>query len=85
MPGQLSRPPPVPVVWVLAVLAIMIIAVPACADAPVFAAAPGATVDELLARVRNLNPELAAAALERESAAAKIYPAGALDDPMVNL
>src|SRR5438876_10045802 len=85
MPRQLSRPPPVPpVVWVLAV-AIMIIAAPACADAPVFAAAPGATVDELLGRVRNLNPELAAAALEREAAVAKIYPAGALDDPMVNL
>jgi outer membrane protein TolC len=46
---------------------------------------PGATVNELLARVRNLNPELAAAALEREAAVAKIYPAGALDDPMVNL
>src|SRR5216684_8057715 len=45
----------------------------------------GATVNELLARVRNLNPELAAAALEREAAVAKIYPAGALDDPMVNL
>jgi cobalt-zinc-cadmium efflux system outer membrane protein len=47
--------------------------------------APGATVDTLLARVRNFNPELAAAALEREAAVAKIYPAGALDDPMVNL
>jgi outer membrane protein TolC len=46
---------------------------------------PGASVNELLARVRNLNPELAAAALEREAAVAKIYPAGALDDPMVNL
>src|SRR5690348_13900704 len=47
--------------------------------------APGATVDDLLTRVRKFNPELAAAALERESAVAKIYPAGALDDPMVNL
>jgi cobalt-zinc-cadmium efflux system outer membrane protein len=46
---------------------------------------PGATVDELLARVRQFNPELAAAALDREAAVAKIYPAGALDDPMVNL
>jgi outer membrane protein TolC len=46
---------------------------------------PGATINELLARVRNLNPELAAAALEREAAVAKIYPAGALDDPMVNV
>jgi cobalt-zinc-cadmium efflux system outer membrane protein len=47
--------------------------------------APGATVNDLLARVRKFNPELAAAALEREAAVAKIYPAGALDDPMVNL
>jgi outer membrane protein, heavy metal efflux system len=46
---------------------------------------PGATIDDLLARVRKFNPELAAAALEREAAVAKIYPAGALDDPMVNL
>jgi outer membrane protein TolC len=37
------------------------------------------------ALVRNFNPELAAAALDREAAVAKIYPAGALDDPMVNL
>jgi outer membrane protein TolC len=46
---------------------------------------PGATVDDLLARVRKFNPEVAAAALDREAAVAKIYPAGALDDPMVNL
>jgi outer membrane protein TolC len=46
---------------------------------------PGVTVDDLLARVRRFNPELAAAALDREAAVAKIYPAGALDDPMVNL
>ena len=47
--------------------------------------APGATVDDLLARVRRFNPELAAAALDREAAVAKIYPAGALDDPMISL
>ena len=47
--------------------------------------APGATVDDLLARVRRFNPELAAAALDREAAVAKIYPASALDDPMVSL
>jgi outer membrane protein TolC len=46
---------------------------------------PGATVDDLLARVRKFNPELAAAALDREAAVAKIYPAGALDNPMVSL
>lgn len=48
-------------------------------------AAPGATVEEFLALVRNVNPDLAAAALERAQAVAKIYPAGALDDPMLNL
>jgi cobalt-zinc-cadmium efflux system outer membrane protein len=47
--------------------------------------APGPTVEELLALVRNFNPDLAAAALDREQAVAKIYPAGALDDPMLNL
>jgi outer membrane protein TolC len=46
---------------------------------------PGATVDDLLARVRKFNPEVAAAALDREAAVAKIYLAGALDDPIVNL
>ena len=50
-----------------------------------FSSLPGATVDGLLALVRTYNPELAAAALDREAAVAKIYPAGALDDPMVNL
>jgi cobalt-zinc-cadmium efflux system outer membrane protein len=47
--------------------------------------APGATVDELLALVRQFNPDLAAAVLESEAAVAKIYPAGALDDPMLNV
>src|SRR4029077_5678751 len=47
--------------------------------------APGAAVEELLALVRNFNPALAAAALDREQAVAKIYPAGALDDPMLTL
>ena len=46
---------------------------------------PGATVGELLALTRSLNPELAAAALESEAALAKVEPAGALDDPMLNL
>lgn len=49
------------------------------------ASLPGATVDELLGLVRNFNPELAAAALDREAAVARIYPAGALDDPTANL
>src|SRR5260370_553504 len=48
-------------------------------------ALPGVSVDDLLALVANYNPELAAAALDREAAVERIYPAGALDDPMVNL
>ncbi|HEV2548412.1 MAG TPA: TolC family protein [Stellaceae bacterium] len=39
----------------------------------------------MLALVRTFNPDLAAAALDREQAMAKIYPAGALDDPTLNL
>lgn len=46
---------------------------------------PGASVDELLALARRLNPGLAAAALESEAALAKSATAGALDDPMLNL
>lgn len=64
---------------VVLALAALLVAVPAHAQAP-----PGATVDELLAMARRLNPEVAAAALESEAAAAKIVRAGALDDPMIN-
>src|SRR6266581_8093449 len=46
---------------------------------------PGANVEGLLVLVKNYNPNLAAAALDAAEAAAKIYPAGALDDPTVNL
>ncbi len=49
------------------------------------AAAPGATAEELLELVRDFNPNVAAAALDSEQAAAKIVPAGALDDPTLNL
>ncbi|MFP5469596.1 MAG: TolC family protein, partial [Alphaproteobacteria bacterium] len=45
-------------------------------------AVPGATVDELLVLARQLNPELAAKALESEAALARASAAGALDDPM---
>ena len=46
---------------------------------------PGANVESLLVLVKNYNPNLAAAALDAAEAAAKIYPAGALGDPMANL
>lgn len=43
---------------------------------------PGASVDELLAIARERNPELAAMRHEAEAATERIYPAGALPDPM---
>jgi cobalt-zinc-cadmium efflux system outer membrane protein len=51
---------------------------------PVLAApkgAPGATATELIALARQLNPEVAAAALTAEAATARIASAGALPDP----
>ncbi len=48
-------------------------------------AVPGATVDELLVMARQLNPELAARALESEAALAMAAGAGALDDPMFRI
>lgn len=48
-------------------------------------ATPGATVDELLVMARQLNPELAAKALESEAALARVAAAGALDDPMFRI
>jgi cobalt-zinc-cadmium efflux system outer membrane protein len=69
----------------MSVAAAILAADPSARAAANAAPAPGATVEELLALVRNFNPDLAAAALDREQAVAKIYPAGALDDPMLNL
>ncbi|MFZ5835767.1 MAG: TolC family protein [Pseudomonadota bacterium] len=48
-------------------------------------ATPGATVDELLVMARQLNPELAARALESEAALAVASAADALDDPMFRI
>ena len=45
----------------------------------------GATVDDLLARARQLSPDLAAAALDTEAAVSRIEAAGALSDPTVRL
>ncbi len=44
---------------------------------------PGAAVEELLALAQQNNPELAAMHLEAAAAAERIYPAGALPDPML--
>lgn len=42
---------------------------------------PGATVDELLVMARQMNPQVAAAALETEAALARVDAAGRLPDP----
>src|SRR5712691_11858671 len=47
--------------------------------------APGATAAELIALARQLNPELAAAALSAEAATARITSAGALPDPTLRV
>ncbi|MGE0270249.1 MAG: TolC family protein [Alphaproteobacteria bacterium] len=46
---------------------------------------PGSTVDELLVLARQLNPELAARALESDAASAKVSAAGSLEDPMLRV
>src|ERR1700726_2100923 len=86
MPRQLSRPPPAPrSAWALQVLAIMLLAAPAYADAPVCLTAPGATLDEVLAIARRLSPELAARALDTEAAQARVEIAGSLADPTLRI
>ena len=75
--------------WKLArVLAVAVVGALALWAAPVLAAEaapPGATVDELLALARRLNPTLAARTLEADAASAKASAAGALEDPMLNV
>src|ERR1700724_1509126 len=86
MPRQLSRSPPSPrAAWMLSVLAIMLVAGPACADAPVSLAAPGATLEEVLAIARRLSPDLAARALDTEAAQARVEIAGSLSDPTLRI
>ena len=51
------------------------------ADASEQAGAPGATVDALLAIARQMNPEVAATALETQAALARVDAAGRLPDP----
>ncbi|TMJ60090.1 MAG: TolC family protein [Alphaproteobacteria bacterium] len=83
---QLSRSPPPPyVVCILPVLTIMLLSGPAVAEAPVSLAAPGATLDEVLAIARRLSPDLAARALDTEAAQARVAIAGSLGDPTLRI
>ncbi len=45
----------------------------------------GASVDELVAMARSMNPDLKVAALEADAAAAKVEGAGSLPDPRIKL
>ena len=80
MPRQPSRSPPI----ALIALATMI-AASAHAEAPVAPAAPGATLEEVLAIARHLSPDLAARALDTEAAQARVEIAGSLADPTLRI
>jgi outer membrane protein TolC len=82
---QLSRPPPAPHAALMLVLAHVMLAEPARADAPVSTTAPGATLEEVLAIARRLSPDLAARALDTEAAQARVDIAGSLADPMLRI
>jgi outer membrane protein TolC len=80
MPRQLFRSPPI----ALIVLAT-IIAASAHAETPGAPAAPGATLEEVLAIARHLSPDLAARALDTEAAQARVEIAGSLADPTLRI
>ena len=87
MTRQLSRSPPATHAVSMLVLALAILAAPARAAAPPVpsAAAPGATLDEVLAIARRLSPELAARSLDIEAAQARVEIAGSLADPTIRV
>ena len=65
-----------------ATVALPPVAVAQSADASTPGGAPGASVDELLEMGRQLNPGLAAAALDAQAAQARVGAAGKFPDPM---
>jgi cobalt-zinc-cadmium efflux system outer membrane protein len=86
MPRQLSQPPPASrPTCMLALLAIILLPVPARAEAPASAGIPGATLEEVLAIARRLSPDLAARALDTEAAQARVEIAGSLADPTLRI
>ncbi|MBF0308783.1 MAG: TolC family protein [Magnetococcales bacterium] len=66
--------------WMLLAWAVPVWADPASGEQPV-----GATVDEFLALAREINPEIAARALEAEAAAAWVEGADAFPDPKLQI
>ena len=86
MPRQLSRSlPAAHAAWIVPVLGIMVLSGPAGAEAPVSLAAPGTTLEEVLAIARRLSPDLAARALNTEAAQARVAIAGSLADPTLRI
>jgi cobalt-zinc-cadmium efflux system outer membrane protein len=85
MPRQLSRSPPPHATPMLMLLAILLAAEPALAEAPVSLAAPGATLEDVLTIARRLSPELATRALDTEAAQARVTIAGSLADPTLRI
>ena len=66
--------------WLRAILLCVVAAI----SVPAWAGEPGATpLQELISQAITNNPEIAAAAREKEAATHRVSPAGALDDPMV--
>ena len=84
MAPRLPRSPPgANPALALAALAVFILAAPARAETQT--AAPGATLDEVLAIARRLSPDLAARALDTEAAQARVEIAGSLADPTLRI
>ncbi len=68
----------------MALLAVAVVPEHARSE-PTPAAAPGATLDGVLAIARRLSPDLVARALDTEAALARVEIAGSLPDPMVRV
>jgi outer membrane protein TolC len=69
----------------LAALAVFMLAASARAEIQAAAAAPGATLAEVLAIAKRLSPDLAARALDTEAAQARVEIAGSLADPTLRI
>ena len=65
----------------LIALALTLATAPTLAEPTV--SPPGASIESLLELARSQNPEFAAMRYEAEAAAERVYPAGALPDPML--
>jgi len=67
----------------VAAVVLALAAAPALAEHAAAHEAPGADLDSLLALARSQNPEFAALRHEADASAERVYPAGALPDPIL--